>query len=141
MQDLVITPHLSIPGAELRVAFARSGGPGGQHVNKTETKVELRWGATTTAAISAQERVRLISRLRSRITADGDLVVTSSRTRDQARNRADAREKMAALIRAALAQPKPRRPTGPSRRAARRRLDAKRRRGRLKDSRRAPTPD
>ena len=121
MQDLVVTPRVTIPGGELALAFARSGGPGGQNVNKVSSKVELRWNPTTSAALTDDDRAWLVHRLRSRLTSDGTLIVTSTATRDQAKNRDDATSKLALIVRAALDRPRPRRATRPSRAAKRRR--------------------
>jgi ribosome-associated protein len=135
MQDIVVTPRVVIPGGELAIAFARAGGPGGQNVNKVASKVELRWNPTTTAALGDDERAWLIERLRSRLTSDGTLIVTSTATRDQGKNRDDAADKLALIVRAALARPKPRRPTKPSRGAKRRRLADKRHHAEIKRTR------
>jgi ribosome-associated protein len=136
VEDLFVQPGVVIPAAELRWDFARSGGPGGQNVNKVATKVELRWAPGASSALSEADRERLLGRLAGRLTAEGDLIVTSSRTRDQSRNREDARRKLAALIAAALAEPKPRKKTVPSRAAIERRLREKQERSMLKSSRR-----
>ncbi len=135
MEDLPVTESLTIPGRELRVSFARSGGPGGQNVNKVETKVELRWRPGESSVLSDEDRARLLDRLARRLTGDGDLIVSSSRTRDQARNREDARRRLAAVVAKALERPKKRRPTRPTREARRRRLEEKRRRAELKAAR------
>jgi ribosome-associated protein len=135
MQDIVVTPRVVIPGDELAIAFARSGGPGGQNVNKVASKVELRWNPTTTAALGADDRVWLVERLRSRLTSDGTLIVTSTATRDQGRNRDDAADKLALIVRTALARPKPRRATRPSRGAKRRRVADKRHHAEIKRNR------
>src|SRR5215510_9434735 len=115
MDDIVVTPRIVIPGGELAIAFARAGGPGGQNVNKVASKVELRWNPTTTSALGADDRAWLIERLRRRLTSDGTLIVTSTATRDQHKNRDDAASKLALIVRAALVRPKPRRATTPSR--------------------------
>jgi ribosome-associated protein len=138
MADLEVTDRLTIPDAELSESFARASGPGGQNVNKVETKAELRWDLANSAAVSDADREWLMERLRTRLTADGTLVVTSQRTRDQARNRADARVKLADLVREALARPTPRRPTRPSRGAVERRLQAKKQRAQRKRTRQSP---
>ena len=135
MEDLPVTESLTIPGRELRVSFARSGGPGGQNVNKVETKVELRWRPGESSVLSDEDRARLLDRLARRLTGAGDLIVSSSRTRDQARNREDARRRLAAVVAKALERPKKRRPTRPTREARRRRLEEKRRRAELKAAR------
>ncbi len=135
MQDIVVSPRVTIPGGELAIAFSRSGGPGGQNVNKVASKVELRWNPTTSAALSADERAWLIERLRSRLTGDGTLIVTSTATRDQLKNRDDAARKLALIIRTALARPTPRKPTKVSRGAKRRRVADKRHHSEIKRNR------
>jgi ribosome-associated protein len=140
MQDVVVTPRVIIPGGELAIAFSRSGGPGGQNVNKVSSKVELRWNPTTSSALTADERAWLVERLRSRLTSDGTLIVTSTATRDQLKNRDDATSKLALIVRAALDRPKPRRPTKPSRSLKRRRVADKRHRAEIKRNRSGP-PD
>ena len=131
----MITPRVTIPAAELSVAFARSGGPGGQNVNKVASKVELRWNPTTSAALGHDDRAWLVERLGNRLTTDGTLIVTSTATRDQLKNRDDATSKLALIVRAALDRPKPRRATKPSRSAKRRRVADKRHHGEIKRSR------
>lgn len=140
MDELFINENLTIPAAELGLAFARSGGPGGQNVNKVETKVEIRWNPEQSAVLAGIERRRLLEHLKSRLTEDGDLIVTSSRTRDQSRNREDARAKLSELIRQALLPPKIRKKTRPSRKAVQRRLNEKKVQARRKTDRR-PTTD
>ena len=131
----MVTPRVIIPGDELAIAFARSGGPGGQNVNKVASKVELRWNPTTSAALGDDDRAWLIHRLRSRLTSDGTLIVTSTATRDQLKNRDDATSKLALIVRAALDRPKPRKATKPSRSAKRRRLADKRHHAEIKRNR------
>ena len=131
----MVTPRVIIPGDELAIAFARSGGPGGQNVNKVASKVELRWNPTTSAALGDDDRAWLIHRLRSRLTSDGTLIVTSTATRDQLKNRDDATSKLALIVRAALDRPKPRKATKPSRSAKRRRLADKRHHSEIKRNR------
>ncbi len=138
MDDLPITSRVTIPADEIEVAFVRSGGPGGQNVNKVATKVELRWRPGDSAALSADDRAWLLQRLDRRLTSTGELLVTSERTRNQARNRDDAAAKLAAIVRAALARPKRRKPTRAGRGAIERRLQAKRIRSRKKRDRQPP---
>jgi len=135
MEDIVVTPQVTIPGGELSLAFSRSGGAGGQNVNKVSSKVELRWNPTTSAALSDEERAWLAHRLRSRLTSDGTLIVTSTATRDQIKNRDDATSKLALIVRAALDRPKPRKPTKVSKGAKRRRVADKRHKAEIKRNR------
>jgi ribosome-associated protein len=136
MRDLVITSRLTIPAGELAFSFARSGGPGGQNVNKVASKAELRWNPTTSAALGADDRVWLLERLANKLTGDGTLIVTSTATRDQTKNRDDAVAKLVLIVRAALDRPKQRRPTRVSRGAKRRRVADKRHRAEIKRNRR-----
>ena len=132
MDDLPVNERLTIPAKELRISFARSGGPGGQNVNKVETKVEIRWRPNESSALAGGDRGWLLARLAHRLTAAGDLVVTSSRTRDQNRNREDARAKLAAIVARAAAPPAVRKRTKPSRAAVEKRLREKRERSGVK---------
>ncbi len=136
MDDLVVKKTLVIPAAELDESFVRSRGPGGQNVNKTASKVVLRWNLKDSAVLSPEDRQWLETRLASRLSVRGELVISSERYRDQPRNRQDAREKMALVVRTALERPKPRKRVNPPRRAAANRLNEKKRRGELKSSRR-----
>ena len=133
--DVVVTAGVVIPARELVWAFARSGGPGGQNVNKVSSKVELRWYPAQSAAFTAEQRAWVLPRLAGRLTGDGALLITSTLTRDQPKNRADALAKLAAIVVAALARPRPRRATKPSRAAKRRRVEAKRAHGERKRDR------
>ncbi|HET9620969.1 MAG TPA: alternative ribosome rescue aminoacyl-tRNA hydrolase ArfB [Kofleriaceae bacterium] len=136
--DVVVTPRVIIPGSELAFSFSRSGGPGGQNVNKVASKVELRWTPATSAALGAlgdDERAWLLARLQGRLTLDGELIITSTATRDQIKNRGDATAKLALIVRAALDRPKPRKPTKVSRGAKRRRVADKRKHGETKRNR------
>jgi ribosome-associated protein len=138
VEDLPIDETLVIPARELRESFARSGGPGGQNVNKVETKAELRWTPGGSAALSDANRAWLLRRLASRLTAQGELLITSTRTRDQLRNREDARDKMAEMVRRALQRPKRRKKTRPSKGAIEGRLQEKKRRADSKQKRQSP---
>lgn len=132
--DLPIDAVLTIPGEELRVSTSRSGGPGGQGVNTTDSRVTLRWNVRTSPTLGDEARMNLVTRLGPRLTLDGDVMVSVSDERSQLSNRETARERLAALVRAARIVQKARRPTRPSRGSKERRLTAKKSRGdRLKD--------
>lgn len=134
--DLRIDARLTIPGDELRMSTSRAGGPGGQAVNTTDSRVTLRWNVRTSAVLDLDARSWLMNRLGSRLTAEGELVVSVGDERSQLQNRERARERLAALIREARVIPKARRPTRPSRGSKERRLTEKKARGaRLRDRR------
>ena len=141
MEDLVVDAVLVIPGHELSVATSRSGGPGGQHVNTTATRVSLRWNVRATQALDPARRDRLLARLKSRLTADGDLLVHVSSSRSQSQNRAEALERLAEIVRKALVERKKRKPTRPSRGARERRLREKKEHSGRKAARRGPSAD
>lgn len=127
-----------IPEAELSESFARSGGPGGQHVNTSATKAELRFDVSRSSALSAEQKQRVRGRLASRLTAAGVLVLSASEHRSQARNREAARARLAQLLDEALEPRRRRRPTRKPRAADERRLEAKKRRGERKRLRQPP---
>jgi ribosome-associated protein len=137
---LRVTNTIAIDEKELEEQFVRASGPGGQNVNKVSTAVRLRFNALASPSLPAEVRARLISRGGNKLTAGGDIVILAQRYRTQAQNRADARERLAELIRAAAHRPKPRRKTKPSAAARRRRVESKRRQGEIKRARRG-TPD
>ncbi len=110
-----IAGRLKIPPGELSLSFARSSGPGGQNVNKVNSKAVLRWNIKTSPTLGDELRQLLLEKLHSRINVDGELVIASDRYRDQLRNREDCLEKLRALVASALARPKPRKKTKPSR--------------------------
>ena len=128
-----------IPAEALEWQFARSAGPGGQHVNRTSSKALLRFQASRCPALPEDIRQRLLARERSRLTIDGDLLISSQRHREQPRNVADCLAKLSALIERAILPPKKRRPTRIPRSAKAARLEAKKRRGSTKQLRQKPT--
>jgi ribosome-associated protein len=139
--SLRVGPELVIPSEELDFQAARSGGPGGQHVNKVESKVILRYDVRRSRILTEDQRLMLLERLAGRLTREGELVLHSSRYREQSRNAAAARERMLEILQLALAPRIPRKETQPKRSAKERRLKAKRTRSSLKRSRRQPVED
>jgi ribosome-associated protein len=127
-----------IPDSELRFEFARSGGPGGQNVNKVETKVTVRFTPRTSAALTPPQVVRIESRLAARLTNDGELLVSSGQTRHREQNREDALARLAELLRNALKVQKKRRPTRPTKASKERRIEGKKERAGTKRLRRPP---
>jgi ribosome-associated protein len=136
MADLAVNSSLSIPDGELVVRATRAGGPGGQHVNTSSTRVEVTWNIDRTQALDGETRARVRARLGKRVDADGDVRVVASNSRSQRQNRAAAESRLAALIAHALVVPKRRRPTRPTAASKRARLDDKRRRSDKKRLRR-----
>jgi ribosome-associated protein len=136
-----ITDALQIPEGELTFTFARSGGPGGQNVNKVASKATLRWDLAANTSLPADVRDRLRARQRRRITTEGELVIQGQRFRDQARNVEDCRARLREMVLDALSVPKPRKPTKPSRGSKERRMAAKRRQAQRKAGRRTPASE
>ena len=132
---LQITPNLSISDDELVERFVRASGPGGQNVNKVASAVELRFDAAGSPSLPEDLRARLLARRDRRITDEGVVVISAQRFRTQDRNRDDARDRLVALIVAAMHVPKKRIATKPSRGAKERRLGAKRERSTIKSGR------
>lgn len=133
---LKVNDELSIPASELEFRATRSGGPGGQHVNTSSTRIELLWNLRSSRTLSDEQRERLRQRLASRTDADGFVRVVSSEYRSQPRNREAAEARLAELLRRALVKPRKRIPTRPSRAAREARLEEKRKRGEKKRMRR-----
>lgn len=127
-----------IPESEIAVEFARSSGPGGQNVNKRDTKAVARWQVGASAAFSDEEKARIRAAAANRLNAEDELVVSAEDERSQQRNRETAVARLRDIVRRALVPMKPRRPTKPTRASKERRLEAKKREGRKKAERRAP---
>jgi len=124
---LAVNESLSIPRSELDIRVSRSSGAGGQHVNKTSSRVEIFWNVLESRALDDAQRSRLREKLASRLTSDGSIRVVASDMRSQSRNRELAEERLADLVRRALIIPKKRRATKPSRAAKEARLESKKR--------------
>jgi ribosome-associated protein len=138
---LLIEPGLVIPPAELEVRATKSGGPGGQHVNTSSTRIELLWSLARSRVVTDEQRERLRTRLAARLDSEGNVRVVASDTRSQRQNRMLAEERLAVMVRRALAVQKRRRKTAPTRSAVERRLEAKHLRSRRKKERRASDLD
>ncbi len=136
-----VTSHIALDEREIDETFVHATGPGGQNVNKVATAVQLRFDVRGSPSLPDAVRLRLIRLAGRRLTQDGVLIIVAQRFRTQARNRADALERLLALIRQAAVPPIPRRPTRPTLGSRQRRLDAKGRRASLKRNRGAPNED
>lgn len=123
----VVRPGLVIPRHELTFRASRAGGPGGQHVNTSSTRVEVVWNARRSGALSEDERQRVLEKLASRLDADGNLRVVGSEYRSQARNREAAMERLGELVRKALHVPRSRKKTRPTRSSVEKRIQEKKR--------------
>lgn len=136
MDGVRVTRSLAIPTRELRFRFSRSGGPGGQNVNRRETRVELLFDVAGSPSLGPRQRARVMERLRHRLDDSGRLRIVASQARTQAANREIATDRLRKLLADALrSEPPARRPTRPSARATERRLHSKRRRSRTKRER------
>src|SRR5213593_2871853 len=138
MDAIVVTDSVRVPAAALTMRAVRASGPGGQNVNKVASKVDLRVDLDAIEGLSDRARERLRTLARHRLDADGRLWVTSQATRDQTRNLEDARDKVRALVAAALVRPRPRTATRPTAAAREQRLGAKRARSTVKRLRARP---
>ena len=132
---LAVNESLSIPRSELDIRVSRSSGAGGQHVNKTSSRVEIFWNVLESRALDDAQRSRLREKLASRLTSDGSIRVVASDMRSQSRNRDLAEERLADTVRRALVIPKKRKPTKPTRAAKEARLESKKRQSHKKRSR------
>ncbi|HTZ36264.1 MAG TPA: alternative ribosome rescue aminoacyl-tRNA hydrolase ArfB [Stellaceae bacterium] len=138
---IAISDDLALDEREIAEVFIRASGPGGQNVNKLASAAQLRFDARRSPSLPEPVRARLMRLAGRRLTQDGVIVITAQRFRSQERNRADARERLVALIRRALAPPKARRPTRPSAAQREERLAGKARRAAVKARRRPPSGD
>jgi ribosome-associated protein len=138
---LAVDESVSIPRSELDVRVSRSSGAGGQHVNKTSSRVEIFWNIPGSRALTEEQRARLQSKLASRLTTEGSVRVVASDMRSQTRNRELAEERLAEMVRRALLIPKKRKPTRPTRAAKEARLDSKKRHSDKKQNRRGGSFD
>ncbi len=133
---LIVTRQLQIPLAELEITFERSSGPGGQNVNKVNSKAVLRWDARGSPSLPEAVRQRFFQKYARRLTTEGELLVTSQRFRDAPRNSRDCLEKLRAMLLGVAQPPKRRRATRPTRGSVERRLQGKRRLSAAKQNRR-----
>jgi ribosome-associated protein len=131
----------TVPERELQFRTSRAGGPGGQHVNRASTRVEVLWNVTESPSLSTRERELILEKLASRIDSNGILRVVSDRTRSQVQNKVAGVERMNSLVQHALHEPPPRKKTKPPRSAVERRLEQKRRRSQTKQERQRPELD
>ncbi len=138
IDELRVDHQLLIAGNELRFSYARSSGPGGQNVNKVNSKAVLRWDVVASPSLPDDVRERFLSRYATRVTTGGELVLSSERFRDQAKNIDDCLEKLREMILSVAAAPKHRRRTRPSRSSRIKRLVAKKHKKQRKEWRRAP---
>jgi ribosome-associated protein len=132
---LRVTDSLSIPRAELEARVSRAGGAGGQHVNTSSTRVELRWNVRSSRALDDFSRAQILEKLATRIDGEGTLRVVASKRRSQLQNREQAEERLVELLQQAMATPKPRRKTKPTRASKEKRLEAKKRNSERKKDR------
>ena|SRR6266478_1165869 len=138
---LHVTERIQIPFKEFQWSFVRSGGPGGQNVNKVASKAVFRWDALHTPSLPDDVKRRFLAQQQHRLTNDGEFILTSQRYRDQDRNRQDCLDKLAEMLRRAISVPRPRRPTKPSRSSREARLRAKQMRAKVKSRRKRPSED
>lgn len=141
MAMIEITPQISLADDELSFTYARSGGPGGQNVNKVSSKVTMRWHPGNSPSLPEDVKSRFLVQQGSRLTTEGELLITSQKTRDQGRNQEDCLEKLREMIARALFVPKKRKATRPSRGSIERRIQNKKHVRQRKEGRRPPRDD
>lgn len=134
---LNVSPTMAIPRSELQYRASRSGGPGGQHVNTSSTRIELLWDFSGSTAVNDEQRDRLKTKLAARLDADGMVRVVASEHRSQGQNREEADKRLSKLVLHALQVPKKRRATKPTKASKEKRLTDKKRQGEKKRNRRA----
>lgn len=133
--DVIVKIGVTIPAQELEITTSRAGGPGGQHVNKTDSRITVRWNVYSTIALNDIQKSRVIAKLQPQLTSEGDFMIHSSEFRSQEQNRRAALDRLAQEVRKALYIPKKRIPTKASRSAVKNRLESKARTGVIKKMR------
>lgn len=133
--DLVVKNGITIPEHELEITTSRAGGPGGQHVNKSDTRITIRWNVKTTQALTEEQKARAVQNLQSKLTSDGDLIIHNSTSRSQQQNKENARAQLAQEVAKALYVPKKRMKTKVSKTAKESRLQTKMQRSTVKKMR------
>ena len=141
MADLYVNARLTIPSDEISISTARSSGPGGQNVNKVNSKVTLHWSPGNCSALRADWRRRFVANHANRINREGYVVISSQQYRDQTRNLADARQRLVSMLLSCQNPPKSRKATRPTLGSKRRRLDQKRQQSQKKQNRQRPRHD
>lgn len=137
----IVAPSLQIPLEEFEFTYARSSGPGGQNVNKVNSKALLRWPVLASASLMGGVRERFLKKFGHRLTKEGDLLITSQQSRDQGQNAADCLEKLREMLRSVLQPPQRRRPTKPTRSSKIARREGKQQHSQKKQHRRRPTSE
>lgn len=141
MADLYVNARLTIPSDEISISTARSSGPGGQNVNKVNSKVTLHWSPENCSALRADWRRRFVANHANRINREGQVVISSQQYRDQTRNLADARQRLVSMLLSCQNPPKSRTATRPTLGSKRRRLEQKRQQSQKKQNRQRPRHD